>query len=147
MSFSLAIIDGRLGKDVEVRSTANGKKVVSFSVASDFGYGDNKGTKWHNVVAWGLQAEFAEKFLKKGSGVLVVGEHRERSYEDKTSGEKKYVTEIHADTIKFSGSKEGSSDKPAAGRAQTTAPTRQQSTPASRGANPEITDDDIEDIF
>jgi len=152
MSFSLAIIDGRLGKDVEVRSTANGKKVVSFSVASDFGYGDNKGTKWHNVVAWGLQAEFAEKFLKKGSGVLVVGEHRERSYEDKTSGEKKYVTEIHADTIKFSWSKESSPEngQKTVGRTNNQeSVTRSQATPSVRKvvddpfADTGITDDDI----
>jgi single-strand DNA-binding protein len=147
MSFNIAIVEGRLGKDIESRSTSGGKKVVNFSVGSDYGYGDNKGVQWDNIVAWGPQAEFAERFLKKGSGVLIVGERRTRSWEDKQSGQTKYITEIHADTIKFSGSKEGSSDKPAAGRAQTAAPTRTQATPASRGANPEITQEDIDDVF
>lgn len=142
MSFNITIVEGRLGKDIESRSTSGGKKVVNFSVGSDYGYGDNKGVQWDNIVAWGPQAEFSEKYLKKGSGVLIVGERRTRSWEDKQSGEKKYVTEIHADTIKFSGAKEGSSDKPA-GRAQTAAPTRTQTTAVARGANPEIIDEDI----
>jgi single-strand DNA-binding protein len=138
MSFNLAIVEGRLGKDVESRATANGKKVVNFSVGSDYGYGDNKGTQWDTIVCWGAQADFAEKFLKRGSGVLIVGERRTRSWEDKQSGEKKYVTEIHADKISFSGSKP---DSPENGRTPTTttrsaaaAPTRAQAARAVRKA-------------
>lgn len=153
MSFNLVIVEGRLGKDVESRATAGGKKVVNFSVGSDYGYGDNKGVQWDNIVAWGDQAEFSEKHLKKGSGVLIVGERRTRSWDDKRSGEKKYATEIHAVKISFAGTKpEGGS--PENGRTQTTttrsaapATTRTQSVVASRGANPEITDNDLPDAF
>lgn len=158
MSFNLAIVEGRLGKDVESRATANGKKVVNFSIGSDVGFGDSKTTLWDNVVCWGLQAEFAEKHLKKGSGVLIVGERRTRSWEDKTSGEKKYVTEIHADKISFSGSKP---DSPENGRTPTTttrssapAPTRTQAAPSVRkpvdddpfGDGTGITDADFPDF-
>lgn len=142
MSFNLAIVDGRLGKDVEVRATSGGKKVVSFSIASDVGYGENKTTLWDNIVAWGAQAEFAEKFLKRGSSVLVVGERRSRSWDDKQSGEKKSTTEIHADKISFTGSKSDSpeSGQKPAGRTQTAAPTRTQAAPVARAAAP--VDDD-----
>lgn len=150
MSFNLAIVEGRLGKDVESRATASGKKVVNFSVGSDYGYGDNKGVQWDNIVCWGPQAEFAEKHLKKGSGVLIVGERRTRSWDDKQSGEKKYSTEIHADKISFSGSKP---ESPENGRSQITttrtsssAGTRTQSTAAARGVNPQITDADLPDF-
>lgn len=145
MSFNITIVEGRLGKDIESRSTSSGKKVVSFSVASDFGWGDNKGTLWDNVVSFGPQAEFAEKHLRKGSLVRITGERRSRSWDDKQTGEKKYATEITANTIEFAAFS-NSESKPAAGRAQTVAPTRTQATPASRGANPEITDEDI-DVF
>lgn len=154
MSFNLAIVEGRLGKDVESRATTGGKKVVNFSVGSDYGYGDNKGVQWDNIVAWGDQAEFSEKHLKKGSGVLIVGERRTRSWDDKQSGEKKYVTEIHAIKISFSGSKP---DSPENGRTPTTttrsaapATTRTQAAPSTRTVVEEdpfegqgITDDDI----
>lgn len=153
MSFNLVVVEGRLGKDVESRATASGKKVVNFSLASDFGYGDNKGTLWDSVVTWGPQADFAEKYLKKGSGVRVVGERRSRSWDDKQTGEKKNIVEIHATSVEFAGSKSDDSSpgngQKSAGRAQTTAPTRTQAAPATRtSANPEITDDDIpDDLF
>lgn len=140
MSFNLVVIEGRLGKDVESRATASGKKVVNFSIASDFGYGDNKGTLWDTVVAWGSQAEFAEKHLKKGSGVRITGERRSRSWDDAKSGEKKYATEIHVATIEFAGSKADSPEtgqKPA-GRAAAPTPTRTQAAPAVRA----VVDDD-----
>lgn len=141
MSFNLAVVDGRLGKDVEVRSTQSGKKVVNFSVGSDVGYGDSKTTLWDTVVCWGQQAEFAEKYLKKGSGVLIVGERRTRSWDQ--NGEKKYITEIHANQLNFSGSKpEGGS--PENGRAQT-AIARAAAPPQTRTqqtATPRIQPDD-----
>ena len=152
MSFNIAIVEGRLGKDIESRSTAGGKKVVNFSVGSDYGYGDNKGVQWDNIVAWGPQADFAERFLKKGSGVLIVGERRTRSWEDKASGQTKYVTEIHADTIKFSGAKESSPEngQKTVGRTNNQeSVTRSQATPSVRKvvddpfADTGITDDDI----
>lgn len=149
MSFNLCIVEGRLGKDVESRATSSGKKVVNFSLASDFGYGDNKGTLWDICVCWGPQADFAEKHLKKGSGVRVVGERRSRSWDDKQSGEKKYATEIHATSIEFAGSKPDSPEngqKPA-GRSAAAPTTRTQAAPVSRVAPPTddlgITDDDI----
>ena len=56
---------GSLGKDPEIRSTGSGKKVASFSVAVDQGYGESKKTEWVNIIAWEKLADLAEKFLKK----------------------------------------------------------------------------------
>lgn len=141
MSFNIAIVEGRLGKDVESRATSSGKKVVNFSLASDFGYGDNKGTVWDTVVCWGQQAEFAEKHLKKGSGVRVVGERRSRSWDK--DGQTKTVVEIHANTIDFAG---GKSDSPENGWTTRTAAapaTRAQQAPQTRAA---VNDDPFGDI-
>ena len=93
-SFAYCQVGGSLGRDPESKSTSGGNKVVNFSVAVEQGYGDNKSTGWFNVVAFKETAEFAEKHLKKGSAVRVVGNLQIRSWDDKTTGQKRYVTEI-----------------------------------------------------
>ena len=55
---------GNLGKDPEIRSTPSGKRVASFSIAVDQGYGENKKTEWVNVICWEKLAELSEKYLK-----------------------------------------------------------------------------------
>jgi len=66
-------IVGRLGKDVELRYTPDGKAVASFSVAVDDGFGENKKTIWLRVSVWEKQAETCNQYLHKGSLVLVEG--------------------------------------------------------------------------
>ena len=128
-SFSYAQIGGSLGKDPESRSTPNGTKVVSFSVAVEKGFGDKKSTSWFNCVAFKDVAEFAEKYLKKGKGVLVTGDLQTRSWDDKTTGQKRTTTEIIAYKIDFMDSG-GKSDSP---RQERTAPApRQQAAPQPR---------------
>lgn len=92
---------GSLGQDPTIRSTPSGKKIASFSVAVDQGYGDNKKTEWVNVIAWEKLADLAEKFLKKGKVVALSGTLQTSSWEDKTSGQKKYKTEVVARDITF----------------------------------------------
>lgn len=125
MSFNLAIVMGRLGKEPEVKQTSSGKSVANFSLASDHGFGDKKATLWDNIVCWGPLAETVGKFMKKGSEVLVIGERRTRSWEDKATGATKYITEIHATEVRFM-------DK-SSGESRGSAPSR-QSAPASRPA-------------
>lgn len=97
------ILVGHLGKDPEVRHLENGTSVANFTLATSESYKDKAGnridqTEWHNIVVWRGLADVAEKFLKKGSQVYLEGKIRTRSWEDQT-GNKKYTTEIVADTF------------------------------------------------
>lgn len=105
--YSKTIIAGNLGTDPEVRATTNGTQVANFSVAVNRGWGENKKTEWYKVVAWKTLAETAEKYLKKGSKVLVEGEMETRSW-DKDDGTKGYATELIANKIQFLESKSDS---------------------------------------
>lgn len=89
---------GHLGDNPKVRKLDSGKSVANFSIATNEIYRDSSGEKqsettWHRLVAWGKQAEIAEKYLKKGSEVTIEGKLTNRSWEDK-NGEKQYTTEI-----------------------------------------------------
>jgi len=98
MSFNKATLLGNLGRDPEVRSLQNGGKVANISVATSQTWRDKttgerqEKTEWHRVVVFGPAAEAVEKYLKKGSKVLVDGTIETRSWE--TDGVKKYATEI-----------------------------------------------------
>jgi len=96
---NVSILIGRLGQDPKVRSTNTGKKVCNFTVATDDGWGANKKTNWHNIVAWGDQCGPIETYLSKGSLVGVVGRTEYRSYD--ADGVTKYITEIIADRVEF----------------------------------------------
>ena len=134
---------GGLGKDPEIRSTPSGKKIASFSVAVDQGYGENKKTEWINVIAWEKLADLAEKFLKKGKQIALSGSLQTSSWDDKKTGEKKYKTEVVARDITFMDSGSRASDSPRQER-QAPAP-RQQAAPTPRVTttdNPFEDDDD-----
>jgi|TARA_B100001964_G_scaffold146599_1_gene161439 single-strand DNA-binding protein len=92
-SVNKAILVGHVGKDPEIRTTASGDTVSSFSLATNSGYGDNKTTDWHNVIFFGKTADFIKDYIKKGSQIYVEGRIANRNYVDK-NGVKKYVTEI-----------------------------------------------------
>jgi single-strand DNA-binding protein len=109
MSVNKAILIGRLGKDPELRYTPGGKAVASFSLAtSEIWTGTdgqrNESTTWHNIVVWDKTAELAKEYLKKGREVYIEGRISNRSYDDK-DGNKRYVSEIVAQTVRFLGSK------------------------------------------
>ena len=91
---------GRLGKDPESKATQNGTHVSNFTLATDDGYGDNKKTNWHNIVAFGKTADAVNSYLGKGSLVSVVGQVQYRSW-DKKDGTKGYMTEVVADQVEF----------------------------------------------
>jgi single-strand DNA-binding protein len=140
-SFAYAQIGGSLGKDPEVKSTPNGTKVTTFSVAVEQGFGDNKTTGWFTVVSFKETAEFAEKHLKKGSAVRVSGTLQVRSWDDKTTGQKRYVTEVVAHKIDFGERGEAKSGQTQA-RAAAAPQTRQQQQPEPRAA---VSDDPFAD--
>lgn len=106
MYLNKAIIIGNLTRDPEIRAIPSGMQVCSFSVATNRVWKDKDGNKkeqadFHNIVVFGRQAETAGQYLKKGQSVLIEGRIQTRSWDDKTSGEKKYRTEIVADRVQF----------------------------------------------
>ena len=107
--FSKAIITGNLTRDPELRTTPNGASVCSFSVAVNRVYRDSNGEQKEDVSfidcsAWGKLGEMISQYAKKGSGVLVSGRLDQRSWEDKTSGQKRSRVEIVAEDFNFTGS-------------------------------------------
>ncbi len=98
MNLNKAFILGRLTADPQLRSTASGQQVGSFSVATNRVWFDKKGarqdeTDYHNIVVWGRQAEVASQFLVKGSLVLIEGRIRTRTWQNK-EGQNQKTTEI-----------------------------------------------------
>lgn len=111
MYLNKAIIVGNLTRDPELATIPSGQKVCKFGVATNRVWKDKSGVKqesasYHNIVVWGRQAETSAQYLKKGQQVMVEGRVETRSWDDKTTGEKKYRTEIVADRVQF-GSKNG----------------------------------------
>lgn len=110
-SLNKVMIIGNLGSDPELK-TVGDSQVANFSVATSETYKDGSGnsqekTEWHRIVAWGKQAELAGRFLSKGRKVFLEGSLQTRSWDDKTSGQKRYMTEIKAYKITFLDKAEG----------------------------------------
>lgn len=91
---------GRLGKDVELKYTANGKAVASISLATSEKRKDKEITEWHKIIVWDKLAENCNQYLSKGSQALITGKIQTRSYNDKNNI-KRYTTEIIASNVQF----------------------------------------------
>ena len=109
MSFNKVLILGNAGKDPEIRHLEGGAAVANFTVATTEVFRDRSGnrqerTEWHNIVCWRQLAEFAERFVKKGTQVFIEGKIRTREYNDQ-NGQRRFVTEIVADTLQLTGRK------------------------------------------
>ncbi len=105
MNLNKAIIVGRVTANPELRRTAGGTSVTTFGVATnrvwtDKVKGKQEETEFHNVVAWGRQAEIASQFLTKGAMVLVEGRLKTRSWQDKQGANHK-ATEIICETLQL----------------------------------------------
>lgn len=116
------IIIGNLGKDPEMKEFSNGNKVANFTMATSEKYTDKSGervenTEWHNVKIFGKLAEVCEKWLKKGSKVMVEGKISTRSYET-NDGETKYTTEIIGQNLEMLGGNPSGEEKAAAPKAK-----------------------------
>lgn len=103
-SLNKVMLIGNLGADPEVRSTSNGSRVATLSLATSRVWNNKQGerqekTEWHRVVVWNNRAsnaaDFAEKYLKKGDKVYVEGSIEYRTWEDR-EGNTRYSTEINA---------------------------------------------------
>lgn len=105
---------GRVGKEPDVRSLDNGKKVATFSLATSERYtvnGEKKETtEWHNIVAWDPLAGIIEKYVNKGDMLYIEGKITNRSYNDK-DGNNRYITEIIARDLKMLGGNQKAAEK------------------------------------
>ena len=110
------ILIGNLGKAPETRTLESGVVMSRFPIATSETYKNRKRkektnhTEWHNVVLWRRLAEVAEKYLNKGDKILIEGRIRSRSWEDKESGQMRFITEILADKMQMIGSVKKSSE-------------------------------------
>ena len=110
------ILMGNLGKAPEIRTLESGVVMCRFPIATSETYKNRKSgektnhTEWHNVVLWRGLAEVAEKYLNKGDKILIEGRIRSRSWEDKESGQMRFITEILADKMQMIGSVKKSSE-------------------------------------
>ena len=164
MSLNKVMLIGNVGRDPEVRylegSAAAGNKVATFTLATTERYRDRisgetkESTEWHNIVAWRQPADFAEKYIRKGSQVFIEGKLRTRSFTDQ-SGAKRYTTEINVDTLQLLGRRsDDSQGAPAQGgyaQPRSAAPVAAAPAPAPRPVSSapseiNLSDDAVDDL-
>lgn len=121
---------GRLTRDPEARTTPQGTPITNFSIATGRVWKDQNGvqqekTEFHNVVAWRRLAEITAQYLTKGRQVYIEGYLQTQSWDDKTSGQKRYRTEVVAENMIMLGNKGDSPVKMWSGTATTFTPTPQ----------------------
>lgn len=104
MSFNKVILSGYVGKVGEPRKSKDDKSWITLSLATDSGYAGNKKTYWHNLMAFGKTADVIEKYVGKGSQIIVDGEITYSQWEDK-NGVKKDQTTIMVSSVSFVGKK------------------------------------------
>jgi single-strand DNA-binding protein len=109
MSFNKIIIVGNLGRDPELRYTAQGTPVCSFSVATNERRKDRNGemqdhTTWFRVTLWNRLAETASQYLQKGKQVYIEGRLRVDEYIDR-DGKPRHSLEVFATDMQFIGSR------------------------------------------
>ena len=97
---------GNLTRDPELKALPSGQNVTSFSVATNRTFKDKNGQKveqveFHNLTAWGKQADLIAQYMKKGSAMFIEGRLSTRSWDDKKTGEKKSRTEIIVENFQF----------------------------------------------
>lgn len=142
-----AFATGNLVEDPEMRYTPAGKAVCDFKVAVNLGYGEYAYTEYLRCVAWEKKAEFVNQYFTKGSGVVLELTPKTESWEDKATGEKKYMVKYTANEVSFPPS--SGKDKPAAEspqpRTQPTATARPQPTQTRQPARnvPQPADPDL----
>jgi len=158
MALNKVLLIGNVGKDPEIRHLQGGASVATITLATSERYRDRNGesrelTEWHTIIAWRQLADLAENYIRKGSQIYVEGRIRSRSWDDQ-NGQKRYVTEIQADSIQLLGRR---SDNPASQQASQTqqqnygggynAPAQQPAQQTTPIVNPaDLNDDGTDDL-
>lgn len=147
-SVNKVILIGNLGKDPEVKYTPSGTPVAKLTLATNYRYKDKNEqwqdqTEWHNVVLWQRLAEIAGEYLKKGSKVYIEGRLQTRSWDDKNTNQKRYMTEVVGNDLVLLGGRGEAGDD--GGRARGTSGNQfdQRAPEPEHAAAGPITDEDI----
>lgn len=141
------ILIGNLGRDPEVRYSASGVAVATLTLATSESWRDKQSgemqerTEWHRVVFYQRLAEIAGEYLRKGSKIFVEGRLRTTKWQDKTTGQDRYTTEIVGDNMQMLDSKGGSGGHDAPSFEKSSGNTSNASTDAAPAL--EAFDDDI----
>ena len=90
---------GNVGQDPEIKVLPSGTRVANFSLATTERFRDEMGeyhdrTEWHYLVALNKRADVIRDYVQKGSKIFIEGKQQTRSWTDKSSGEKRYRTEV-----------------------------------------------------
>jgi len=115
-SINKVILIGNLGRDPEVRYSANGAAICNVTLATSRNWKDKTSgekmeeTEWHRVVFYDRLAEIAGEYLKKGRSCYVEGRLKTRKWQDK-DGAEKYTTEIIADNMQLLGGRDGGGEE------------------------------------
>ncbi|MGD0796912.1 MAG: single-stranded DNA-binding protein [Acidobacteriaceae bacterium] len=140
---------GNVGKDPEIRATAGGMTIASFTLATADRQKDASGnwvdkTEWHNLVAFQRTAEIVRDYVKKGTQLFVEGKIQQRSWDDKESGQKRYKTEILVNELSLLGGRP-SGEGGGGSYSKSSSTSHSSSAPATAPdyADQGITDDDI----
>lgn len=129
MNLNKIFLIGNLTRDPEVRALPSGQSVASFGIATNRFFNDKSGqkqqdTQFHNIVAFGRLAEISKQYLNKGSLLMVEGRIQNRSWQGQ-DGQKKYKTEVVAESIQLGPRGAGAARPP-------------QEAPAKEEAQPEV---------
>lgn len=106
MNLNKVLLIGRLTQDPEARTTPSGQNVTTIKMATnrvwtDAATGRKEATEYHTVIAWGRLGDIASNYLKKGALVMIEGRLQTRSWDDKESGKKRYMTEVIAENLQM----------------------------------------------
>src|SRR5437773_2534750 len=107
-SINKVILIGNLCAKPELKYLPSGQAVCEMRLATNEVFNDKQGQRqeraeFHRIVTWGKTAENCSQYLDKGRQIYVEGRLQTRSWDDKTTGEKKYMTEIVANNVTFLG--------------------------------------------
>lgn len=111
-SVSKVILVGNLGRDPEIRYTADGMAVCNFSIATTSQWKDRTSgekreeTEWHRIVLYNRLAEIAGEYLKKGRPVFIEGRLRTRKWKG-NDGQERFTTEVVAEQMQMLGGRDG----------------------------------------
>ena len=108
-SVNKVILVGHLGADPEMKALPSGMQMAKLRVATSETWTDKTSgqrqekTEWHNVIVYDKLAGICERYLSKGQLVFIEGSIQTRSWDDKESGQKRYMTEIKARDMRMLG--------------------------------------------
>jgi len=153
-SLNKVLLLGNLGRDPEVRYTASGRAVATFTIATSQRWKDQDGndqerTEWHRVVAWGRLGEICGEYLSKGKQVFIEGRIQSRDWEDQDGVKRTTVEIVASDMIMLSGggySEGRSNDEGRRRQGPAPAPAKREQPPPRRsdsGAYPPPPEDEI----